>query len=183
MRPDRLAIAMALMLGIAGVVVAQVTVNAGTRLMVGTETALDTGKTKEGSRFTGLLEGALVVGDRTVAPAGAKVYGKVMAVKKAKRGRAKKKQARLAIQLTDIMIDGQMQPIISDELVFDTERPQTLKNVGKSAAIGALIDGKDGAKQSAAIRGSIEMLKKGKQISLDVGSLLEFKLAQPLTVQ
>jgi len=176
-------VAAALVLGVGRPVSAQVTVNAGTRLMIRTESLLNSGKTKEGARFTGVLEGSLVVGDVTVAAAGSTVYGKVVDVKKAKRGRAKKKQARLGLQLTDVKIGGKLHPIVSDELTFDTERPETLKNIGKSAAIGALIDGKDGAKRSAAIRSGIEMIKKGGQINIDTGSLLEFRLMQPLVVQ
>ncbi len=106
-----------------------------------------------------------------------------MAVKKAKRGRAKKKQARLVLQLTDIMINDQLQPIVSDELTFDTEKPETLKKVAKSAAIGGIIGGKDQAKKSAAIRGGIEMVKKGEQINIDKDSLIEFRLIQPLAIK
>ena len=63
------------------------------------------------------------------------------------------------------------------------EKPETLKKVAKSAAIGAVIDGKDGAKRSAAIRGGIEMVKKGQQINIDKDSLIEFRLMQPLTIK
>ena len=160
-----------------------VTVNAGTRLMIRTETVLNTGKIKKGERFTGVLEGNLMSGDVTIALAGTKVYGKVVAVKKAKRGRAKKKQARLVLQLTDIMINDQLQPIVSDELTFDTEKPETLKKVAKAAAIGAVIDGKDGAKRSAKIRTGIELVKKGQQINIDKDSLIEFRLMQPLAIK
>ena len=55
-----------------------VTVNAGTRLMIRTESVLNTGKIKKDERFTGVLEGNLVSGDVTIAPAGTKVYGKVV---------------------------------------------------------------------------------------------------------
>ncbi len=160
-----------------------VTVNAGTRLMIRTESLLNTGKTKKDERFTGVLEGNLVSGDVTIAPAGTKVYGKVVAVKKARRGRAKKKQAKLVLQLTDIMINNQLQPIVSEELIFDTEKPETLKKVAKSAAIGGIIGGKDQAKKSAAIRGGIEMVKKGEQINIDKDSLIEFRLMQPLAIK
>ena len=58
-----------------------------------------------------------------------------------------------------------------------------LSKVAKSAAIGAVIDGEDGAKRSAAIRGSIEMVKKGEQINIDKDSLVEFRLMQPLAIK
>jgi len=35
------------------------------------------------------------------------------------------------------MINNQLQPIVSDDLTLDTEKPETLKKVAKSAAIGA----------------------------------------------
>ena len=52
-----------------------------------------------------------------------------------------------------------------------------------NAAIGGIIGGKDQAKKSAAIRGGIEMVKKGEQINIDKDSLIEFRLMQPLAIK
>ncbi len=54
-----------------------VTVNAGTRLMIRTETVLNTGKIKKGERFTGVLEGKLMSGDVTIVRQARKFMAKL----------------------------------------------------------------------------------------------------------
>ncbi len=153
-----------------------VTVNAGTRLMIRTENNLDTGSTKSGERFTCALEANLVVNGVVVAPKGSQVYGKVVESVKAKRVRGK---AKLLVELTDIMIKGQLQPIVSEQLGWEGDRSGTVKKVGAGAAVGALAGD---AGKGAAVGGALAVLTKGKQIQIPAGTLLEFRLAQPLSV-
>ncbi len=153
-----------------------VTVNAGTRVMIRTENNLDTGSTKSGERFTSALEADLVVDGIVVAPKGATVYGKVIESVKAKRIRGK---AKLMVELTDIMIMGQLQPIVSEQLGYEGDRSGTVKKVGAGAAIGALAGD---AGKGAAVGGALAVLTKGNQIQIPAGTLLEFRLSQPLTV-
>ena len=154
-----------------------VMVNAGTRLMIRMENTLDTGKTKSGERFTCALEADLVVNGVLVAPRGSAVYGKVIESVKAKRVRGK---AKLLVELTDIMIKGQLQPIVSDQLGYEGDRSGTLKKLGAGAAIGAIAGD---AGKGAAVGGGLAVLTKGKQIQIPAGTLLEFRLAQPLSVK
>ncbi len=154
-----------------------VTVNAGTRLMIRTENNLDTGSTKSGERFTCALEANLVVNGVVVAPKGSQVYGKVVESVKAKRVRGK---AKLLVELTDIMIKGQLQPIVSEQLGYEGDRSGTVKKVGAGAAVGALAGD---AGKGAAVGGALAVLTKGKQIQIPAGTLLEFRLAQPLSVK
>lgn len=79
--------------------------------------------------------------------------------------------------------NNQLQPIVSDDLTFDTEKPESLKKVAKAAVIGAVIGGKDGAKKAAAVRGSIEMIQKGEQVNIDKDSLVEFRLMHLLVIK
>ncbi len=154
-----------------------VTVNAGTRLMIRMENALDTGKTKSGERFTCGLEADLVVNGVVVAPKGSRVYGKVLESVKAKRVRG---TAKLLVELTDITIKGQLQPIVSEQLGYEGDRSGTVKKVGAGAAVGALAGD---AGKGAAVGGALAVLTKGKQIQIPAGTLLEFRLAQPLSVK
>ena len=157
-----------------------VVVNAGTRIMIRTQDLLDTGQTKTGARFTCVLEANLVVNGVVVAQKGSKVYGKVVQSRKAKRVRG---TAKLVVELTDLEIKGQLQPIISEQVGYEGDKQGTVKKVGGAAAVGAIFDGGEGAKKGAGVGLALSVLSKGKQISIPAGTLFEFRLAQPLTLQ
>lgn len=155
------------------------TINAGTQLMVRTETDLITGKVKTGDRFTAQLEANLVVNGQVIAPMGSTVYGRVVESKKAKRIRG---VAKLVIDLTDIMIGGQMYPIVTDQIGYKGEKSGTLKKIALGAAAGAAIDGSDGTGTGAKVGLGAAVLTKGKQISIPAKSLIAFRTTQPLQV-
>ena len=157
-----------------------VVVNAGTRIMIRTQDLLDTGQTKTGARFTCVLEANLVANGVVVAQKGSKVYGKVVESRKAKRVRG---TAKLVVELTDLEIKGQLQPIVSEQVGYEGDRQGTIKKVGAAAGVGALIDGGEGAGKGAVVGLGLAVLTKGKQISIPAGTLFEFRLAQPLTLQ
>ncbi len=156
-----------------------VTVNAGTRLMVKMTSTLLTGQTRAGDKFTATLQTNLVVGDRIVAPAGATMYGRV--VESVKAGRLAGK-AKLVLEITDITINNQLQPIMTDQFEVTGERQGTLKKVAAGAAVGGIADGNDGAKTGAAVGLGAAVLTKGKQVQIPAGTVLEFALTQPVTV-
>ena len=157
------------------------TVSAGSRLMVRLDRSIDTGSAKSGERFTATLEADLVASNGViVARGGTKLYGKVVESVKAKRlaGRAK-----LVIELTDISINNQLRPIVSDQIAYEGQRSGTLKKVGAGAAIGAIADGGDGARVGTAVGLGAAVLTKGKQIQFAAGTLMEFRTLQPLSIQ
>lgn len=156
-----------------------VTVNAGTQLMVRTETNLITGKLKKGDRFTALLEANLVVNGQVIIARGSSVYGRVVESKEAKRVVG---VAKLVIELTDIKIGGQLHPVVTDRIAYVGERSGTLKKIAVGAAAGAAIDGKKGAKTGAKVGAGAAVLTKGKQITIPAKSLLAFRMMQPLQV-
>jgi hypothetical protein len=146
--------------------------------MIKTTSQLETGQTKSGAKFTAALQTDLVVGNTVVAPAGATVYGRVVESKKAGRLVGK---AKLTIELTDLKINNQLQPIVTEQLSSTGERQGTLKKVGAGAAVGGIADGEDGAKTGAAVGLGAAVLSKGKQIHVPAGTVIEFRLAQPVT--
>jgi hypothetical protein len=156
------------------------TVNAGTRLMVRTQSSVQTGESKTGDRFTATLEADLVVGSAIVAPRGSTVYGRVVEASKAGRvvGRAK-----LVLELTDLMVNNQMYPLVSDQLGYEGERSGTLKKIAVGAIGGGVIDGSDGAEKGAAVGAGVAVLTKGKQIEIPAQSILEFRTLQPAIIQ
>jgi hypothetical protein len=156
-----------------------VSVNAGTRLMIKTQSTLVTDKTKTGDRFTATLEADLVVNGETVAPQGSTVYGRVTESFKAGRvvGRAK-----LVLELTDLMINNQLYPLVSEQLGYEGERSGTLRKIAVGTAAGAVIDGGDGAGTGAAVGAGAAVLTKGRQIEIPSGAILEFRTTQPVTI-
>jgi hypothetical protein len=156
------------------------TVNAGTPVMVRTRDALDTGKTKSDDRFITVLEADFVADGVVIASKGSKVYGRVAEASKARRLAGK---AKLVIELTGVMVNNQLVPIVTRTLDFSGERSGTLKKVAAGAAVGGMIDGGDGAGKGAAVGAGVAVLTGGKQIQIPAGTILEFRLSQPLTLR
>jgi hypothetical protein len=153
---------------------------AGTTLTIRLSDVLDSGRHSTGHKFAAVLEGALVANGVTVAPANSKVYGTVTESVKARRLAG---QAKLMITLTGIQLDGQIMPITTDGINALTQ-PTGASTVGKTArgaAIGALVDGSEGAKTGAKVGLGAAVLSRGNQVVIPSGTLLDFKLTQPLT--
>ncbi len=153
-------------------------VEAGSRIMVRLGQAIDSRRQQAGFRFTGRLEGDLVAGGQTVAPRGANVYGVLTNAQQSGRiaGRS-----QLTLTLTDIMVNNQMRPVVTSSVkaVTDNTAGSTARRTLGAAAIGALIDGKSGAKTGAAVGAGASILTQGESISIPAGTLLEFRLGQP----
>ncbi len=81
------------------------------------------------------------------------------------------------------MINDQLHPIITGEYELTGKSQGTLKKTAVGAVLGALIDGDDGAKKGAAAGLGLSLISKGNQVSLAEGTLIEFRLQQPLTMQ
>ncbi len=173
--------------GAAAVELEKVTVPAGTRLMIGLDDALDTGENKDGDRFSGFLDAAVSVDGTTAVPRGTKVYGRLREVKKAGRFRGK---AELVVELTDIRLDDQLIPIMTDRIRIDGDTAKTLQKVGggavAGAVVGAVVDGADGGARGAAIGAGVGIVAAaitgGQQVKLKPETLLEFRLDQEVTI-
>jgi hypothetical protein len=152
---------------------------AGAVLLVQTSQSIDTRSNKAGSLFTATLEGNLVAGNKTIAPAGAQVYGRVVT---AKRGGAGARKPVLELQLTEIMIDGARRKLSSEILKGTGEGGGAGRKVAKGAAVGALADGSKGAETGAKIGLGVAILAGGRHAGVAAGTLLEFRLAEPFSL-
>lgn len=152
---------------------------AGTTLTIRLSDTLNSGSHATGHKFAGVLEGALSNNGVTVVSAGSKVYGVISEAVKARRLAG---SAKLMITITDININGQITPVSVSAINALTESTTkgTVSKVGKGAAIGALANGSDGAKDGAAIGLGIAILKGGNQVVVPAGTLLDFKLTKSL---
>ncbi len=168
----------------------EVTVPAGTRILVRMIDSVDSDKNKVGDRFRASLEEDLIVADTVVAPKGTDVYGRLAEAKEAGKlsGRS-----QLKLELTDILINQQLQPIMSGdyEVSGKSRGGDTAKKVGGGAVIGAVIGAIAGGGKGAAIGAgvgagagtAIQVLTKGEQVRVPSETMLEFRIEQPFTVK
>lgn len=157
-----------------------VTVPAGTRVLVRTVEPIDSRQHKAGHRFTATLEADLVGSGVTVAPRGSNVYGRLAEARQAGRlaGRSE-----ITLEFTDIMVNNALSPISASGIQAVTEGTgrDTAGKVARGAAIGALIDGSSGARTGAKVGAGAAILTRGQSVNIPPGTLLEFTLAAPFT--
>ena len=82
------------------------------------------------------------------------------------------------------MINNQIRPIRTGEIQAVAESGSGKNTVGKTArgaAIGGLIDGKDGARTGAKVGLGAAILTRGGKINIPANTLLEVPLAEPFT--
>ena len=164
-------------------------VPAGTRLLVRMIDGVDSEKNRVGDRFRASLEENLTVGETVVAPRGTDVYGRLAEAKEAGRIAGK---SELRLELTDILINQQLQPIVTGdyEVSGKSRGADTAKKVGGGAALGAIIGAIAGGGKGAAIGAgvgaaagtTIQVLTKGEQVRVPSETMLEFRIEQPFTV-
>jgi len=164
----------------------KVTVPEGTRLLIRMTTAVDSGRSRAGSIFTAELQTNLAVGSDVVAPAGTVVHGRVGSVTGAGRAVGR---SDLQLELTDIVIDGTKFPIVSTDYGVEGGSAardtvgRTLRGVGLGAAIGAFSGNAGrGAGIGATAAGAASVAGRGEQVGFPVGTLLEFRLEQPVSL-
>lgn len=159
---------------------ATLTINAGTALLVRTVDPVSS-KDAQGKRFTTSLETDLAVNGTTIAKAGTKIYGRVESAKQAGRYAG---QSTLELRLCEVAVGPNLVPIVTGGYTQagDKSIKKTARGAAAGAAIGAIADGGDGAAKGAAIGAVASGLKKGQGVAINPGTLLEFKLQQPVTV-
>lgn len=167
----------------------RVTVPAGTRILIRTIDPIDSTKQKTGYRFTASLETNLQWDDVIVAPRGTTVYGRLAEASSAGR---MKGSSELELELTDIVINGSAQPILTStyEIKGKGEGKKTAGKILGGTGLGALIGGIAGGGTGAAIGAlagaaggtAVAASKKGEQLQIPSESLLEFRLEQPVAL-
>jgi len=166
------------------------TMPAGTRLLVRTNDTVNSESSRPGSRFTGTLETNLMLDDKIVAPRGATVHGRLVEASAAGRTSGR---SRLSLELTDVVINGTANPIMTQTYAL-RGRGQSgrttrrgLRGAGLGALVGSVAGGGGGAALGATLGAgagkTTAVAGGGQQISLPSGSLIEFRLAQPASLQ
>jgi hypothetical protein len=164
------------------------TVPAGTRLVVRMIDSVDSQTSHVGDKFRASLESDLVVNGIVVAPKGTDVYGRLAEAQQAGRIAGK---AELKLELTDMLIQNRMQPIMTGEyeLAGEARGGSTARRAAGGAAVGAVIGALAGGGKGAAIGAgvgagagtAVNIATRGEQVRVPSETLLEFRLEQPFT--
>ncbi|HEY6971630.1 MAG TPA: hypothetical protein VJA94_20635 [Candidatus Angelobacter sp.] len=168
---------------------AKVDVPAGTSLLIRTVDPVDSSKQQAGYRFTANLETNLQVDGTVVAPKGTTVHGRLAKAEAAGRMSG---GAQLTLELTDIVIEGTAYPLMTSTFSVKSEGKgkktsrRILGGTGLGAMIGGIAGGGAGAAigavSGAAVGTAASAATEGKQVSVPSESLLEFRLAQPVSL-
>jgi hypothetical protein len=166
-----------------------ITVPAGTSLMVRMIDSVDSDKNHVGDRFRASLEQDLTVDGIVVAPRDADVYGRLSEAKEAGHFEGK---SQLKLELTDILINNNLQPIMTGDYdVSGSSRgSNTAKKVGIGAVAGTVIGAIAGGGKGAAIGagvgagagGAVQVMTKGEQVHVPSETLLDFRVQQAFSV-
>ena len=157
-----------------------ITVPEGTRLMVKLDKPINTAENPAGSVFTAVLETDLAVDGKVVAPKGSQVYGKVI---ESRGGRVLGGQ-KLIFQFTDLMINNQLTPILTDPMGVEGGRGNTAKMVGAGALIGSAFGGGEGAGTGALIAGGLAVLRsRGNHIQIPADTIADVTIKAPLVIK
>jgi hypothetical protein len=145
--------------------------------MVNINEPINTAKNPAGSTFKSILEVDFIFDGKVISPKGSPIYGKIIEC----RGGKVLGGSKLTFQFTDIMVNGQLTPIVADPIGVEGGKGNTAKTVGAGALVGAAFGG---AGEGAAVGGALALLSAGKNhIQIPAGTLAEIPLKAPLTIK
>lgn len=164
-----------------------VVVPSGSLIRVRVNESMDSKNTPPGTIFDGVVISDVIAANAVAIPRGTAVRGRVADAQNAK---ALKGQGRLALQLTEITLGGQIYPVVSDDWTHEgaDKTGQTVGNaVGLGAfgaMIGAVAGGGPGALLGAGLGGAAGIgasaaSKRGEAV-VPAEGILTFHLIQPV---
>ncbi len=167
----------------------QVTVPPGTSVRVQTIDAISSKTSQAGQSYRASLAAPIVVEDSVVVPKGADVS---LQVTQAKAAGKIKGSSELSLALASLSYQGQTYPLASSSVqeTGKSRGKQTATRAAAGAGIGALIGGLAGGGKGAAIGAGVggggamayQALTHGQEINVPSETLLDFTLAQPVTI-
>jgi hypothetical protein len=166
-----------------------VTIPDGTQISIRLVDPLDSEKNQVGDRFRATVGHSIYVNGQVAVPVGADIEGRVVDVKGATHFTGK---SVLAVELTNLSMGGKNYELHTAEFRREgaARGKNTAEKVGGGAALGAIIGAIAGGGKGAAIGatvgagagGGVNAATKGEKIQLPTESVLNFQLANALTV-
>jgi hypothetical protein len=170
----------------------QITIPAGTVLRLRVDRGFGSDISRVEDPVAATLARSVIVGGRTVLPAGSTASG---FVSEATRPGRVKGRGRVAVRFTQIRPADESRSYRMQTRSWVAVAPATKKKdaltigipAAGGAAIGALVDGKKGAGIGAAVGGgagtAAVLTTRGKDVRIGRGALLTVRLAAPLTIE
>ncbi len=158
---------------------AEITIPAGTQIIVRTIDPIDGNTAKAGTRFRASIDDAVLVGSETAIPRGAAATLEVVSIEKGKE---------MALRLREVNIDGKAYGLSTEFSDVDAKGTSKTKKAVRrgvglgaiGAGIGALAGGGSGAAIGAVVGGGVGAISaagsKGKQINVPSETRLIFAL-------
>jgi hypothetical protein len=166
-----------------------VTVPAGTAIVITVSAPISSETAQVGDTWTGVVKNNVVVGEKTVIPAGSAVSGTVSAVKPAAKG----ERALLDLAIGSMTVEGANYTARATTQAIEagSTRARNLGAIAGGAGAGALIGGAVGGKKGAVIggllggagAGTAVATSKGYQVVLKEGTELTFSTSQPVNIK
>ncbi|HEV2021719.1 MAG TPA: BON domain-containing protein [Terriglobales bacterium] len=166
-----------------------VTIPAGTTVSVRMVDGLDSEVNQVGDTFRASLESPIMVEDRVVAPAGTEVQGRVTDVKSAGHFKGR---SELTMQLVRLQMNGKSYTLATSvwNAKGSSRGTRTAATIGGGSALGAIIGAIAGGGKGAAIGAAagagagtgVQGITKGKPIKVQPEDVLQFRLANDVTV-
>jgi len=169
--------------------VEHVTIPAGTTVSVRMVDGLDSEVNQVGDTFRASLDSPILVEGRVVAPTGTEVQGRVTDVKSAGRFKGR---AEMTLQLVRLQMNGKSYELTTGvwNAKGRSEGTRTAATIGGGSAVGAIIGAIAGGGKGAAIGAAagagagtgVSAATKGKQIKVQPEDVIQFRLANEVTV-
>ena len=160
---------------------------AGTEFDVRLQSVLDSGTAQVEDRFEATTLVDVIVGERTVVPAGSVVRGTVTAVEPATRTN---RTAKMTVIFDELVVNGRSNEIrgtVSDAIEgsgIKCEANRIGAGAGVGAIIGGIIGGAKGALAGVLIGGGGTIAAtEGKEVELPQGSVLRVRIDSPVQIR
>ncbi len=168
----------------------RITVPSGTPIHATVNAEISSKTANAGDRWSGQVTESVVVGGRTVIPAGSIVSGTVTAARAAERG----DRAMIDLAVTSVSVDGRSYPMhaSTEAIVAGSTRARNLGAIAGSAAAGAIIGKTVGGSGKGAViggllggaaAGGVVAKSKGYQVVLKSGTELTFTTNESVAVR
>jgi len=162
------------------------TIPAGTHLMVSLQSPINSGSAKPGQVFPGVLVSDVRVDGQVALPSGSAVQ--IQVVNASGAGRGFRKDAQVSFTVTSVNYQGQSVAVRTSEqkqTKAGNSGREVLGGAAKGAAMGAIFgaitgDAGDGAAGGAAAGSAGGFIRKGDNIEYQAGSGLAFTLENPV---
>ncbi len=158
----------------------QFTLPSGTILLVSMDATISTARNRQDERFTATLAHDVLSNGAVVIPSGTRVFGRIASISGAGRVAGR---PEIRLRLRELDMNGRLVEIRTTSFTEtgDSSFRGTARNAGLGAGVGAAFGGGQGAARGAAIGGATSVLTQGDTITIPAGTVLEFRLSQPLT--